>query len=272
MKLISSIFMLCLAASPLVMNQVNGQDLKLVWSDEFNNEGLPDTTKWGYDVGDGCPDVCGWGNNELQYYTKSNLKNARVEDGVLIIEAHKESMRNKEYSSARLVTKNKGDWKYGRIEIRAQLPKGLGTWPAIWMLPTMPSGTMKWPFDGEIDIMEHVGYNQGKIFATIHTEKYNHIKWTQKSDSIIYEDASETMHTYAISWDEYKIEWLIDNRPFFAAYKKDEDKEGWPFDVPFHLILNVAVGGNWGGKMGIDDSIWPQKMLVDYVRVYQKID
>lgn len=269
MNLIRSIILLNLISTVFSISDVKAQEMKLVWSDEFNKPGLPDSTKWSYDVGDGCPNTCGWGNNEKQYYTKSELKNARVENGILVIEAHKESISSKSYSSARLVTKDKGDWKYGRIEVRAQLPTGVGTWPAIWMLPTLPKGTMKWPLDGEIDIMEHVGYNQDNIFATIHTEKYNHVKWTQKGDSILCKNASTEMHTYAINWDEYKIEWSIDDRPFFAVYKKDEAKEGWPFDAPFHLILNIAVGGNWGGKMGIDDSIWPQKMLVEYVRVYQ---
>lgn len=112
------------------------QSKKLVWADEFNNNGLPDSAKWGYDLGDGCPDVCGWGNKELQYYTASRLENARAQNGYLIIEAHKEDMQKSKYTSARMVSKNKGDWKYGRFEIRAKLPRGKGIWPAIWMLPT----------------------------------------------------------------------------------------------------------------------------------------
>lgn len=137
--------------------------LQLVWSDEFDYEGLPDPTKWNYDVGG-----WGWGNNELQYYTRDSLGNARVENGLLTIELKQQSIEDRKYSSARLVTKGKGDWIYGRIDVSAKLPRGLGTWPAIWMLgSTTP---LKWPDDGEIDIMEHVGFNPGFIHATTHTK------------------------------------------------------------------------------------------------------
>ena len=138
---------------------------KLVWSDEFNNKGLPDSSKWNYDVGGH-----GWGNNELQYYNSGRLTNARVQRGKLIIEAHKENWKDKKYTSARLVSKGKGDWKYGRIEVKAKLPQGRGTWPAIWMLAS--TTPLKWPDDGEIDIMEHVGFNHGNIHASIHCKKY----------------------------------------------------------------------------------------------------
>lgn len=242
---------------------------KLVWADEFDYSGTPDSSKWNFNVGDGCPRVCGWGNNELQYYTENALENARVENGHLVIEARLDSMGGMRYTSARLTTKGKGDWKYGRIEVRSKLPQGRGTWPAIWMLPTVADRPMQWPRDGEIDIMEHVGYNQGMIVGSIHTEKYNHIKWTQKSDSVYLADVSSEFHTYALDWTEEKLIWLIDDEAFLEISKNDEDYEGWPFDQPFHLILNIAVGGNWGGKHGVDDAIWPQQMVIDYVRVYQ---
>ncbi|HSC37013.1 MAG TPA: glycoside hydrolase family 16 protein, partial [Chitinophagaceae bacterium] len=153
--------------------QQNGLNRNLVWSDEFNYKGLPDSTKWRYETGGH-----GWGNHELEFYTARRPENARVEDGKLIIEARKEPWQGMQYTSARLSTKGKSDWQYGRIEVRAKLPKGRGTWPAIWMLGAV--NPLKWPDDGEIDIMEHVGFNQGVIHGTIHCKKYNHVLHTQK--------------------------------------------------------------------------------------------
>jgi beta-glucanase (GH16 family) len=241
---------------------------RLVWSDEFDYQGLPNPTKWGYDLGDGCPDVCGWGNNEAEFYTK-DLKNARVENGVLIIEAKKDSMGGKAFTSARLVTKNKGDWKYARVEVKAKLPRGRGTWPAIWMLSTdWKYGG--WPTSGEIDIMEQVGYDPGVIHGTLHSEKYNHVKHTQQEGKTTIADCSDTFHVYAIDWTENQIDFSIDEKIYHSVKRNpQDDSKGWPFDQPFHLLLNIAVGGGWGGMKGIDESIWPQQMLVDYVRVYQ---
>jgi beta-glucanase (GH16 family) len=237
---------------------------KLVWSDEFDYTGTPDSTKWDYDLGS----KDGWGNNELQYYTNDS-KNVRVENGILIIEARKDSIERLPYTSSRLVTKHKGDWLYGRIEVRAKLPSGKGTWPAIWMLSTdWKYGG--WPTSGEIDIMEHVGYDPGVIHGTIHTEAYNHIKQTQKEGIIEIPDAESTFHTYAIDWKENRIDFFVDDTRYHTVMRDPKDDyRGWPFDQPFHLILNIAVGGNWGGRHGVDESIWPQKMEVDYVRVYQ---
>lgn len=257
------LFVLCLALICL-----SGCQKKPVWFDEFDYTGTPDTTRWNYDLGDGCPNNCNWGNNESQFYT-SNLKNARVENGNLIIEAHKDSLGGKAYTSTRLVSKQKGDWLYGRIEVRAKLPKGKGTWPAIWMLSTdWKYGG--WPASGEIDIMEHVGYDPGVIHGTIHTEKYNHIKQTQKEGKITIADAMDQFHVYAIDWTKDKIDFFVDDRLYHTVTRDPQDDfNGWPFDQKFHLIMNIAVGGNWGGKEGIDDSIWPQQMEVDYVRVYK---
>jgi len=241
---------------------------KLVWSDEFNTPGEPDTSRWNYDLGDGCPNVCGWGNNELEYYTKDS-KNVRVENDRLIIEAHKDSLGGKAFTSTRIVSKLKGEWLYGRMEIKAKLPRGKGTWPAIWMLSTdwRYGG---WPASGEIDIMEHVGHDPGVIHGTIHTESYNHNKQTQKEGKVMIADAQDEFHVYAISWTKNKIEFYVDGKLYHSVTKgiNDTFKE-WPFDQRFHLIMNLAVGGNWGGAQGVDDSIWPQKMEVDYVRVYQ---
>ncbi|MDZ4071798.1 MAG: glycoside hydrolase family 16 protein [Sediminibacterium sp.] len=238
------------------------QKRKLIWSDEFNKNGLPDSTKWSYDVGGH-----GWGNNELQYYTSQQLKNARVEKGMLVIEAHKEKMGENDYTSARLVTKGKADWKYVRIEVRAKLPKGVGTWPAIWMLGTTPKIT--WPDDGEIDIMEHVGYNQGTIHASTHTKKYFHSIGTQMTATVSVPDCSEKFHVYALEWNEENITVLVDNKPYFTFKNEHTGNDAWPFDKPFHLLLNIAVGGSWGGQKGVDEKVFPQKMWIDYVRVYQ---
>lgn len=241
---------------------------KTIWSDEFDTDGAPDSTKWNYDFGDGCPNVCGWGNNEAQYYTKDS-KNVRVENGHLIIEAHKDSLGGKAYTSTRIVSKKKGDWLYGRIEVKAKLPNGKGTWPAIWMLSTdWKYGG--WPASGEIDIMEHVGYDPGVIHGTIHTETYNHGKGTQKEGKITVEDCMDTFHVYAIDWTKDKMDFFVDDKLYHTVTRDpSEDFKAWPFDQRFHLIMNIAVGGNWGGKEGIDDSIWPQRMEVDYVRVFQ---
>lgn len=235
---------------------------RLQWSDEFNYTGAPDSTKWNYDLGGN-----GWGNNELQFYTK-NSKNVRVENGNLIIEAHKDSIDNSGYTSTRIVSKKKGDWLYGRIEVRAKLPKGKGTWPAIWMLPTdWKYGG--WPESGEIDIMEHVGYDPEVVHGTIHTEAYNHIKQTQKEGLITVAGAQEDFHVYAIDWRENKMDFLVDGKIFHTVTRDPKDGfRGWPFDQRFYLIMNLAVGGNWGGQKGIDESIWPQRLEIDYVRVY----
>lgn len=241
---------------------------QLVWSDEFDKPGAPDASKWGYDLGDGCPNVCGWGNNELEYYT-NDPGNVRVENGNLVIEARKEDKGGKLYTSARIVSKGKGDWLYGRIEVRARLPRGKGTWPAIWMLSTdWKYGG--WPASGEIDIMEHVGFDPGIIHGTIHTDAYNHIKGTQKEGKVTVSDASNAFHVYGVEWTSDKMTFFVDDNRYYSVDRSpSEDFRGWPFDQRFHLIMNIAVGGNWGGMQGVDDSIWPQRMEVDYVRVYQ---
>lgn len=235
---------------------------KLVWSDEFSYKGLPDSTKWNYDVGGH-----GWGNHELQYYTSKKPGNARVENGYLVIEARKETIEQNPYSSARLVTKGKGDWTYGRIDVRARLPKGTGTWPAIWMLGS--ATPLKWPDDGEIDIMEHVGYNQGVIHASAHTRKYFHSIGTQKTATTLVPDCSESFHLYSLDWDAETITMLIDGKAYFSFKNEHSGKEAWPFNQPFYLLLNIAVGGDWGGQKGVDEKVFPAKMEVDYVRVYQ---
>lgn len=235
--------------------------MKLIWSDEFNYSGLPDSTKWNYDVGGH-----GWGNNELQFYTKQRKENARVENGHLIIEARKENWEGKNYTSARLVTKGKGDWQYGKIEVRAKLPKGRGTWPAIWMLGS--TTRLRWPDDGEIDIMEHVGFNQGTIHASVHCKKYYHVIGTQKTDTIRVPDCSEIFFVYAVEWNKDSVKVSVDGKEYFKFTNEHSGYDAWPFDNKMHLLLNIAVGGNWGGQKGVDENIWPQRMEVDWVRVY----
>lgn len=237
--------------------------LNLTWSDEFDKDGLPDYTKWGYNLGGD-----GWGNNELQYYTSRRAENARVENGKLIIEARKEAFENRQYTSARIITADLGEWTYGRFEIKAKLPSGVGTWPAIWLLSA--KSPLLWPDDGEIDIMEHVGHDQGVIHSTIHTKKYNHLDGTQKGDTLRVPDCSTEFHVYALDWSADSIRAFIDNKPYFSFANEHTGHDAWPFDAKMYLILNIAIGGNWGGEKGVDDKIFPQRMEVDYVRVYQK--
>lgn len=232
-----------------------------VWADEFDQDGLPDPTRWGYDVGGH-----GWGNQELQFYTDARRENARVEGGRLVIEARREDWEGSRFTSARLVSKGKGDWTYGRIEVRAKLPSGRGSWPAIWMLPTTRD-RMRWPDDGEIDIMEHVGFDQGIVHGSVHTKRYHHSIGTQKTGRVTVADASTAFHDYVIEWTPARITWLLDGREYFRFDKTPGGRDVWPFDGPFHLVLNVAVGGSWGGQQGVDESTLPYRMEIEHVRV-----
>lgn len=240
-----------------------------VWCDEFDQDGAPSSDHWGYDIGGS-----GWGNNELQYYT-NELDNAYVEDGVLHIKAIKENVGGREYTSARLVSKYYGDFLYGKVQIRAKMPSGRGLWSALWMLPTewRYGG---WPYSGEIDIMEYVGYDKNEVHGTIHTGAYNHGLGTQIGFSREVEGVEEEFKVYEMVWEPGRIDLYIDGVLFaYFGYNPNanldiENSDAWPFDQAFHLIMNIAVGGNWGGLAGVDDSIFPQSMEVDYVRVYQK--
>lgn len=232
----------------------------LVFQDEFKKPQI-DTSKWGFDVGGH-----GFGNEELQYYTNNRKENTRIENDKLIIEARKEKWENNDYTSAKLITKETFPFQYGSVEVKAKLPKGKGTWPAIWMLS---ADIKQWPDDGEIDIMEHVGYNEGFIHASVHTKKYNHIQGTQKTYTIFVKDATEKFHVYRADWTPQKIEMYMDNKKYFTYIKSENSNDAWPFDRPFYLILNQAVGGLWGGKEGVDEGIYPQQMIIDYVRIYK---
>ena len=249
---------------------------KLVWSDEFDKAGLPDASRWSYETGF-------VRNNEAQFYTKERQENARVENGMLIIEGRKEKFKNPDYgpdkkgrrgqefadyTAASLITRGKAAWTYGRVEVKAKLPKGRGTWPAIWMLGT--DREMKWPACGEIDIMEFVGHDPGVVHANVHTAKYNHTMGNGKGDKLQLTDASDAFHVYALEWYPDRMEFFVDDRHYFTYKNEGSGADSWPFDKSQYLILNLALGGAWGGQQGIDDSIFPQKFLIDYVRVYEK--
>ncbi len=228
----------------------------LVWHDEFTGPSI-DQTKWNFEVnGDG------GGNNELQYYT-ARPQNAYIDSGMLVIQALEENYLGKAYTSARMNTDSKGDWKYGRFEARMLLPYGKGLWPAFWLLPTdwVYGG---WPMSGEIDIMEELGDNTQKVYGTIHygSSTSNH-QSTGGSYTITHGTFAGSFHVFALEWDSTGMRWYVDNVQYFNAY------HGQPFDQRFHILLNVAVGGNWPGSPDLATT-FPQLMKVDYVRVYAK--
>ena len=236
---------------------------KLVWSDEFNNGTRPDTAKWAYNVGTGAN---GWGNNESQYYT-ANAANARIENGHLVIEARKENKGSKMYTSARMHTQGKASWTYGRFEIRAKLPKALGTWPAIWMLGEN-FGKVAWPECGEIDIMEEVGKEAGVINWSAHSKKLNWILGTQKTFKLYIPGVTDDYHLYTLDWTKDFLKFYVDGTLYYTVMNEGKGKDYYPFVTPQFLLLNLAIGGNMGGNK-IDDKIFPVSMIVDYVRIYQ---
>jgi beta-glucanase (GH16 family) len=228
---------------------------KLVWSDEFNYRGLPDSSKWNYDVGGE-----GYGNNELQYYTEKDTANAIVENGHLRITARKLAKGKNAYTSARLLTKNKAEFKYGRIEASAKIPSSVGTWPAIWMLGNNID-TAGWPQCGEIDIMEHRASELNKIFGTLHYP--GHFGGNADGKTINISTATSAFHIYSVEWDTKEIKIFVDNQ----LYHTVANNSSLPFNQNFFLILNVAMGGNFAGK--VDPLFSMDSMLVDYVRVYK---
>ena len=245
---------------------------QMVWNDEFDGDVI-DESKWSFDLGDGCdisPDLCGWGNNELEYYT-DRQENAFVSNGTLTIKAKKEIpfyLGEYQYTSARMVTKGKGDWKYGRIDVRAKMPIGQGLWPAIWMLPT-ESVYGGWPRSGEIDIMEYVGHEPWKVFGTIH---YGHDYWRFNSQGIELDEGTfaDDFHVFTVLWNEQCIQFQMDGINIGEPNTRSTTlPTTFPFDQEFHMLLNVAVGGNLPGNPDAT-TIFPQTMEVDYVRVYQE--
>ena len=226
----------------------------LIWSDEFDTPGAPDPAKWGYDIGAG-----GWGNNELQYYT-NRLDNAIVTNGTLKITAQKENYMGSSYTSARLLSQNKFSFKYGKVETRAKLPAGVGTWPAIWMLGNNIS-TSGWPACGEIDIMEHLGRDLNKIYGTVHHP--GHSGGNADGGTVVISNATTQFHIYTMEWTASSIKFSVDN----VTYYTFPNASTLPFNQNFFLLLNFALGGNFGGA--IDPAFTAATLEIDYVRVYQ---
>jgi len=239
----------------------------LVWADEFTGTGLPDVSKWSYDTE---ANATGWYNHELQYYAAARLENSQVANGELIITARKEALTaapdygRQAYTSARLITRGKVSWTYGFFEVRAKLPCGQGTWPAIWMLG---ANNDPWPANGEIDIMEQVGMKPAEITGTIHTTATAGTFGIGGVTQVI--DACTNFHNYQLTWTAESLVIGVDNVPYFTYRNPGAGKASWPFDAPQYLILNLAIGGDMGGP--VDDSIFPAQMKVEYVRVYQKL-
>ena len=253
----------------------------MLWQDEFDQDGSVNADKWNIET---------WParkvNDEDQTYT-TRAKNLRIEDGLLIIEAHKEDYAGAKYSSARVNSAGKMDILYGKIEVRARLPKGQGSWPAIWMMPTDPyryatnCGPSKidwqgngacdaWPNSGEIDIMEHVGYDHNIVHGTVHTKDYVWVHWSQRKGSIKLEDVDKNFYRYGLEWTPDSLTTTVNDIPYFTYYRDSDDWASWPFNHPFHVILNLAIGGNWGRAGGpIDNSAFPMRLEIDYVRAYR---
>ena len=256
--------------TPKTLTQkTEGKDLKLVWSDEFNGEGKVDETKWTYDIGD-----WGWGNNELQYYTENRLENARQENGSLIIEARKDDMGAK-WTSARLTTRGKVAFVYGRIEIRAKVPTKRGTWAAGWTLGDDYVDELSWPYCGEIDILESVGYEMddetgnGVAHASTHNKAYYFKLGNHQTGILDVENMNQEFHTYVMDWGPESMTASVDGKEYFT-YTDDKTPNAWPFSDPQNLILNLAMGGGWGGAQGMDETMTSQQFIIDYVRVYEK--
>lgn len=252
----------------LVQN-TEGEKWELVWSDEFENAGLPDSTKWSYNIGN-----WGWGNNELQYYTSDKLENAKIEDGNLVITAIKD-LKDSTWTSARLTTQGKVAFKYGKIEFRAKVPVVRGTWAAGWLLGDAYRDEISWPYCGEIDVLECVGYEindtteQGINHATCHTRAYYFKQNNQIGSEIELDSMHSKFHTYSVEWYPNEIKGFVDGIHYYTYDKNANDQE-WPFHQSQNIILNLAIGGGWGGLKGVDQSMISQQYTIDYVRVFEK--
>lgn len=240
-------------------NDFTGPGWKKVWGDEFDTKGLPDPNKWDYEKGL-------VRNRELQYYTVRRPENARLEDGTLILEARKEDFEKASYTAASLITRGRAGWQYGRFVLRAKLPGAVGAWPAFWMLGEDIT-RVSWPRCGEIDVLEYVGHNPGVVHATVHQAGADG-KHVQKGGTIRIADAADAFHVYAAEWHPDRLDFFVDDRKYFS-YAND-GKNPWSFDKKFYLLLNLAIGGSWGGQKGVDAAAFPQRYVIDYVRVYQK--
>lgn len=239
----------------------------LVWADEFNNNSL-DASAWSHQNGDGCDiGICGWGNNELEYYT-NRPENLFFQDGKLIIEARKENFGTRNYTSSKILTSGKKTFKFGRVDIRAKLPIGKGIWPAFWMLP-QSSVYGGWPTSGEIDIMEVVGHDPSRTHGTVHFGPGPGSTSVNRSTTTAPGTLHDKFHVYSIIWKEDEIQWLLDGN-LFSTFKKSDVPAGmiYPFNEQFYFIFNVAVGGNWPGAPDAN-TYFPQWLIVDYIRMYQ---
>lgn len=249
---------------------MDGDEWKIAWSDEFDGEGLPDTSKWSFAIGD-----WGWGNNELQYYTENRIENARQEDGDLIIEARKDDM-GKAWTSARLTTRGKETFIYGRIEIKAKVPSLRGNWAAGWTLGDEYVDELSWPYCGEIDILESVGYEMddetgnGKAHSSVHCGAFYFKLGNHRTSTLEVENMEDEYHLYTIDWSPEGIVSYVDNQKYFE-YTDTSTELSWPYDKAQNIILNLAIGGGWGGAQGLDENMTSQKYIIDYVRVYEKI-
>ena len=228
-----------------------------MFTDDFENTFL-DLNHWNYELGDGCPELCGWGNNEFQIYTKENVF---IRDENLVIKATKQGNK---YYSGRITTKDKIEFQYGTVEVKAKLPTGTGVWPAIWMLGH-DIDDIFWPLCGEIDIMEYVGKTPGKIHTTLHTKDSYGQSINTKVTTI--ENIEDGFHIYKMNWDKNKIQFSVDDTIVYTFSPANKNKINWPFDKPFYLILNLAIGGEFGG-FEVDDNIFPQEFIIDYIKVY----
>jgi beta-glucanase (GH16 family) len=238
-----------------------------VWSEEFDSEGPPSPERWTFDLGHG---TRGWGNREAQCYG-SNPSECVVENGRLLITGSYHPDSADPYASARIHTYGKASWQYGRFEIRARLPVGGGTWPAIWMLSDAFREGTSWPHCGEIDIMEHVGRDPGRIHFSLHSQRFNHADRTQVTETHVRDGVTDGFHVYTMEWDATGFSFGIDD-DVLSTFPRGQKSgvEDWPFDQPYHLVLNLALGGHMGGE--IDNDCLPARFEVDYVRVYQKVD
>lgn len=243
-------------------------EYNMIWEDDFSYEGKPDSNKWTFEVGEH------WANNEEQAYT-DRLENAYVKDGMLQICARKEQYGIREYTSARITTYGKKSFQYGYFEICAKLPKGSGSWPAFWMLPdSIKTGEVSWPECGEIDIMEHIGRKENKIWYSLHSGRHNHTRTDTKQYTEIFDfqNVCNEFHTYGMEWCEDHIAFYFDNECIHcfskADDKEDQTSHSWPFDQPFFAIINIAVGGGLGGE--IEESSLPYLMQIKHFRVYEK--
>jgi beta-glucanase (GH16 family) len=239
--------------------------LSLAWSDEFDGPAL-NTAAWSHQNGDGCPSLCGWGNNELEYYT-DRPDNLFFQDGKLVIEAKREDFGGKSYTSSKILTSGKKTFKFGRIDIRARLPKGKGIWPALWLLP-QDNVYGGWPRSGEIDLMELVGHEPNKVYGTLHYGPGPGSTQTSRGYTLPSGNFSDEFHVFSVEWKQDQIKWYVDNNLYSTVNRADIGSLNWPFNEQFFLIFNLAVGGNWPGNPDATTYV-PQWMIVDYIRVYQ---